>query len=77
MGPGAVFRLIDGPCSRETPALALLVFIACSVSFAVPLALGGGPGAATFEVAIYEALRFDVDFGRAALFALAADRRHR
>ena len=71
MGPGAVFRLVDRPILvRETPALALLVFIACSVSFAIPLALGGGPGAATFEVAIYEALRFDVDFGRAALLAM-------
>ena len=35
-----------------------------------PLALGGGPGAATFEVAIYEALRFDVDFARAAHLAI-------
>jgi thiamine transport system permease protein len=71
MAPLAVFRLIDRPVLlRETPALALLIFIACAVSFAVPLALGGGPGAATLEVAIYEALRFDVDFARAALLAM-------
>ena len=34
------------------------------------LSLGGGPGAATLEVAIYESVRFDVDFARAALLAL-------
>ncbi|MDQ0470869.1 ABC transporter permease subunit [Labrys wisconsinensis] len=71
MPAGAVLRLIDLPIlRRETPALGLLVFIACATSFAIPLALGGGPGSATFEVAIYEALRFDVDFGRAALLAV-------
>src|SRR5688500_1264820 len=71
MPPGAVFRLIDLPLLlREAPAVAALVFLLCFTSFAIVLTLGGGPAAATLEVAIYEAVRFDVDFGRAAMLAL-------
>ncbi|MDJ1159638.1 ABC transporter permease subunit [Chelatococcus sp. SYSU_G07232] len=70
MGPLAVFRFIDRPVLlREAPGLAGLVFLLCFTSFAVVLALGGGPRAATLEVSIYEALRFDVDFGRAGVLA--------
>lgn len=70
MTPVAILRFIDGPAMlRETPALAILIFLLCATSFAIPLSLGGGPGAATLEVAIYEALRFDVDFGKAAVLA--------
>jgi thiamine transport system permease protein len=71
MSASDLFRLVDWPVlRRETAGLAFLIFIACATSFAIPLALGGGPGAATFEVAIYEALRFDVDFARAAHLAI-------
>ena len=70
MRPGAVFRLIDWPIlRREAPGIAGLIFLLCATSFAVVLALGGGPGAATLEVAIYEAVQFEADFGRAALLA--------
>ncbi len=70
MTPFAILRSIDAPILwRETPSLAILIFLVCATSFAIPLALGGGPGAATLEVAIYEALRFDVDFSRAAMLA--------
>ena len=48
----------------------LLIFIACATSFAIPLTLGGGPGSATFEVAIYQAIHSDADFARAAVLAL-------
>src|SRR5690606_2773429 len=37
---------------------------------AVVLTLGGGPRATTVELAIYQALRFDFDLGRAAMLAL-------
>jgi thiamine transport system permease protein len=68
--PAATFRCLDAPVlARETPALATLVFLLCFTSFAVVLALGGGPDRATLEVAIYEALRLDADFGRAALLS--------
>ena len=47
-----------------------LVFLFCFTSFALVLILGGGPAAANFEVAIFEAVRFELDFSRAATLAL-------
>jgi thiamine transport system permease protein len=71
MRPAALFRLVDLPVMRrEAPALSALIFLLCFTSFAVVLMLGGGPNAATLEVAIYESVRFDVDFARAGLLAL-------
>jgi thiamine transport system permease protein len=71
MGPGALLRFLDTPLlRREAPGIAGLIFLLCFTSFAIVLALGGGPRAATLEVAIYESIRFDVDFARAALLAL-------
>ena len=71
MGPGAVFRFIDlAALRREAPGLAVLIFLLCFTSFAIVLVLGGGPNAATLEVAIYGAVRFDVDFARAGVLAL-------
>jgi thiamine transport system permease protein len=71
MPPAAVLRFVDAPVLlREAPGVAALVFLLCFTSFAIVLTLGGGPNAATLEVAIYEAVRFDVDFARAGLLAL-------
>jgi thiamine transport system permease protein len=42
----------------------------CFASFATVLSLGGGPQATTIELAIYQALSYDYDPGRAALLAL-------
>ncbi len=42
----------------------------CFASFATVLALGGGPQATTIELAIYQALSYDYDLGRAAILAL-------
>ena len=42
----------------------------CFASFATVLSLGGGPRATTIELAIYQALNFDYDPGRAAMLAL-------
>lgn len=71
MPPGAVFRHVEAPMLREIlPGAVLLVFLLCMSSFAVALTMGGGPGASTLEVAIYQALRFDFAPGRAALLAL-------
>ncbi|WP_198147992.1 hypothetical protein, partial [Elstera litoralis] len=50
--------------------IAALIFLLCAGSFTIVLALGGGPGATTLEVALYEALRLDFDPSRAALLAL-------
>jgi thiamine transport system permease protein len=71
MGSWAVFRVIELPVLRQAlPTISLLIFLLCFVSFAVVLALGGGPAATTLEVAIYQALRFDFDLGRAVSLAL-------
>jgi thiamine transport system permease protein len=49
------------------PGVFLVILLICTTSFAVALALGGGPRATTVELAIYQAFRFDFDLGRAAL----------
>jgi thiamine transport system permease protein len=67
MGATASFRLIEWPVLRASlPGVAGLVFMLCITSFTLVLTLGGGPGATTLEVAIYQALRFDFDPARAA-----------
>lgn len=71
MGPAASFRLIEWPALRAAlPGVAGLVFMLCVTSFTIVLTLGGGPGATTLEVAIYQALRFDFDPARAVTFTL-------
>ncbi len=68
---GRVFRLIEWPMLRAVlPGAGLVIFLICTTSFAVALALGGGPAATTIELAIYQAFRFDFDLGRAAMLAL-------
>jgi thiamine transport system permease protein len=67
----AEFRLLTWPALRASlPAIASLVFLLCTASFAVVLTLGGGPAATTLEVAIYQALRFDYDPARAVALAI-------
>lgn len=67
----AIFRFIEWPALRAgLPGIAGLVFMLCIASFTVVLTLGGGPAATTIEVAIYQALRFDFDPGRAVILAL-------
>jgi len=71
MPPSALFRLIDLPVLiREAPGIGALMFLACFTSFAIVLALGGGPAVSTLEVAIYEAVRFEADFRGAAVLAV-------
>jgi thiamine transport system permease protein len=69
--PRDILRLIDWPALRPVlPGVAATIFMLCATSFAVVLALGGGPRATTLEVAIYQALRLEFDLGRAVLLAL-------
>jgi len=71
MRPTDVFKQLEWPMLRSIlPGAFLLVFLLCVTSFAVALALGGGPKATTIELAIYQALRFDFDLGKAALLGL-------
>ncbi|MCO6384298.1 thiamine/thiamine pyrophosphate ABC transporter permease ThiP [Oceanicola sp. 502str15] len=71
MGPGAVQRGLEWPMLRGVlPGAWLLIFALCLTSFAVALALGGGPGATTVELAIYQAFRFEYDLGAASVLGL-------
>lgn len=70
MPPSAQFRHLEAPMLRSLlPGALATVFLLCLTSFAVALTLGGGPKASTIELAIYQALRFEFDLGRAALLA--------
>ncbi len=66
-----LFRVIEWPILRAClPGIVGLVLMLSIASFTVVLTLGGGPAATTIEVAIYQALRFDFDPGRAVILAL-------
>lgn len=65
-----VWRVIEAPMLvRVVPGALLVIFLICLTSFAVALTLGGGPRATTVELAIYQAIRFEFDLGRAAILA--------
>ncbi|WP_062017908.1 ABC transporter permease subunit [Aureimonas sp. AU4] len=71
LSPLAVWRHVEGPAVRRAlPQAASLVFALCVTSFTLVLVLGGGPGATTVEVAVYQALRYDFDPGRALTLSL-------
>ncbi|EBA14079.1 thiamine/thiamine pyrophosphate ABC transporter permease ThiP [Roseobacter sp. CCS2] len=65
-----IWRVLELPMLRAVvPSTFLVIFLLCLTSFAVALTMGGGPRATTVELAIYQAVRFDFDLGRAALLA--------
>ncbi|MEN0000776.1 MAG: thiamine/thiamine pyrophosphate ABC transporter permease ThiP [Pseudomonadota bacterium] len=62
------FILIEGAVIRDAAmGVSILIFLLCSTSFTIVLMLGGGPRSTTLEVAIYQALAFDFDLGRAVM----------
>ncbi len=71
LSPWALFRTLEAPMlTRIAPGAFAVIFVICLSSFAVALTLGGGPRATTVELAIYQAVRFDFDLGRAALLSV-------
>ncbi len=71
LAPRARFALFDIPVLRgAAPSALLVIFMLSMSSFAVVLALGGGPKASTIELAIYQALRFEFDLASAAQLAM-------
>jgi thiamine transport system permease protein len=69
--PADVARHLERPMLREVgPGALATVFAICLTSFAVALVLGGGPGATTLELAIFQAVRFEFDLRHAAGLAL-------
>jgi len=70
MPQSALFWHLEWPMLRAlVPGAAAMIFLICLTSFAVAITLGGGPKSSTIELAIYQALRFEFDLGRAALLA--------
>ncbi|SIT05531.1 ABC transporter permease subunit [Neptunomonas antarctica] len=64
------FRIVEWPTLRNTSILLLcFIFVLCFNSFAVVLALGGGPQSTTLEVAIYQALKYDFNIPEALTLA--------
>ncbi len=69
--PRDITRRLEYPMLRAVlPGAFAVIFLICTTSFAVALALGGGPRATTVELAIYQAFRFDFDLSRAAILAV-------
>ena len=65
------FRRLEWPLLHgHLAGIGGLVGMLCIGSFTIVLTLGGGPSAATFEVAIYQALTFDFDPPLAVLYTL-------
>lgn len=64
-------RIIEWPYIRSQilPTFAL-IFMLCFTSFTIVLTLGGGPRYTTLEVAIYQAILFEFDLPKAAIFAV-------
>lgn len=63
-------RIVEWQSIRGT-ALVLFgfIFVLCFNSFAIVLALGGGPKSTTLEVAIYQALKYDFNISEALMLA--------
>ena len=47
-----------------------IIFILCFLSFAIVMALGGGPQNSTLEVAIYQSVFFELNFNKAIILSL-------
>ena len=64
------FCLIEWPVLKSsTILLVCFIFVLCFNSFAVVLALGGGPQSTTLEVAIFQALKYDFNIPEALTLA--------
>ncbi len=70
LGRWQAFRVVEWPVLRGVlPAVAGFIFLLCFNSFAVVLALGGGPHASTLEVAIFQSLKYDFNPSEALFLA--------
>jgi len=65
------FLLVEWPALRSVlPALSGFIFLLCFNSFAVVLALGGGPAATTLEVAVFQSLKYNFNPSEALFLAM-------
>ena len=47
-----------------------IIFVLCFLSFAIVMALGGGPSTSTIEVAIYQSALFELNFNKAIILSI-------
>jgi len=47
-----------------------IIFVLCFLSFAIVMALGGGPSTSTMEVAIYQSALFELNFNKAIILSI-------
>lgn len=65
------FQYIEWPVIRiQLLSISSLVFLLCFTSFAIVMTLGGGPGATTIELAIYQAIHYDFDLALGATLGI-------
>lgn len=65
------FKIVELPALKQNFfSTFVLIFMLCFTSFTLVLALGGSPKYTTLEVAIYQAIFFDFELGKAALLAI-------
>ncbi|MCL6270802.1 ABC transporter permease subunit [Sansalvadorimonas sp. 2012CJ34-2] len=70
--PWQRFRIVEwSSLSGQALTLFGFIFVLCFNSFAIVLALGGGPQSTTLEVAIYQALKYDFNIPEALMLAWA------
>lgn len=70
LSPWQNFIKVEWPAIKSSLLmLSAFIFVLCFNSFAVVLALGGGPGSTTLEVAIYQALKYDFNLSEALTLA--------
>lgn len=63
-------RIVEWQSLRGTALMLFgFIFVLCFNSFAIVLALGGGPKSTTLEVAIYQALKYDFNIPEALMLA--------
>ena len=65
------FRIVELPMlKRILPYVFMTIFMICFTSFPIVLMLGGGPKYSTLEVAIYQAVSFELDFAKAVMLIM-------
>ena len=70
LSPRQQWQVVEWPVLRgRMIVLAGFIFVMCFNSFAIVLALGGGPQSTTLEVAIYQSLKYDFNIPEALALA--------
>ena len=64
-------RKIEWPILKQNfLSIFSIIFVLCFLSFAIVMALGGGPSTSTMEVAIYQSALFELNFNKAIILSV-------